>query len=137
MACRSGALPFDYGEAPTGWSFALRYLCLVYRDADAWQALSPAARSRLDAEQRDCLAELNEHGRLVTAASLDPPHTTVGRRLPCAVIDIEARDLNAAIQFAARLPLARVGDVEVRPVHFADDRESATISPDTPTRSHR
>lgn len=115
----------------------VRYLCLVYRDADAWQALSPAARGRLESEQRECLAELNEHGRLVTAATLDVPAGAPGRRLPCAVIDIEARDLNAAIQFAARLPLARVGDVEVRPVHFAGDRESATIAPDIPTWSHR
>ena len=114
----------------------MRYLCLVYRDADAWQALSPAARGRLESEQRQCLAELNEHGRLITAASLDLAEAGLDLQLPCAVIDIEARDLNAAIQFASRLPLARVGDVEVRPVHFAGDRESATI-PSTPTRSHR
>ena len=31
-------------------------------------------------------------------------------------IQIEARDLNEAIQVAAAIPLARVGTIEVRPV---------------------
>ena len=29
---------------------------------------------------------------------------------------IEARDLNDAIQIAARIPLAKIGSVEVRPI---------------------
>ena len=45
---------------------------------------------------------------------------------------IEARDLNEAIQVAARIPSARIGSVEVRPVgsldeHAAERTDSAQV----------
>ena len=36
---------------------------------------------------------------------------------------IEAEDLNAAIQIASKVPLARVGSIEVRPIAKVDRME--------------
>lgn len=43
---------------------------------------------------------------------------------------IEARDLNEAIQVASRIPGARIGCVEVRPI--ADDARTAALGLDAP-----
>ena len=47
---------------------------------------------------------------------------------------IEARDLNEAIQVAARIPGARLGCVEVRPV--ADDPQTLALGLDGPPASN-
>ncbi len=38
---------------------------------------------------------------------------------------IEARDLNDAIQVASRIPSARMGAIEVRPIHDLSQEETA------------
>jgi len=105
----------------------MKYLCLVYMAADTLRAVP-------DSECRACGNGLRERGQLVAAEALQPVDTATTVRVRhgrLSVTDgpfaetkeqlagfylIEARDLNDAIQAAAKIPPARVGSVEVRPV---------------------
>ena len=105
----------------------MKYLCLVYSE-----------EKKLDAvDDRDCMAcgtALRESGQLIAAEALQPVQTATTVRVrndKVSVTDgpfaetkeqlagfylIDAKDLNHAIQVAAKIPPARVGSIEVRPV---------------------
>jgi hypothetical protein len=112
----------------------MRYACLVYLVEKEMAAMS-------EIEARACTEEslaydeaLRRNGQLVVAQALAPVETATTVRVrhgkltatdgPFAetkeqlggFILIEARDLNEAIQAASRIPLARRGSIEVRPV---------------------
>jgi hypothetical protein len=111
----------------------VKYLLLVYLD-ESWEKRPLAERRQVYLAQVQATEELAARGQYLGGHPLHPPSsaTTVrvreGKRLltdgPFAetrehlggymLIDVE--DLDAAIAFAARAPLARVGTVEVRPV---------------------
>jgi hypothetical protein len=112
----------------------MKYLCLVYVDESTFDGMS---QQQLDAIDDEALAndeELRRSGHLVLAQALQPiaSATTVrvrnGRMSatdgPFAetaehlggFVFIEATDLNEAVQIAARIPMARLGSIEVRPV---------------------
>jgi hypothetical protein len=109
----------------------MKYMLLIYSDEQAWT----------DAEREHCLAEstqlthdLNAAGQYLGASPLHSVATATsvrirdGKRLvtdgPFAETReqlggyflIEASDLDAAIAVAARIPGARKGTVEIRPV---------------------
>jgi hypothetical protein len=107
----------------------MKYLCLVYLEE------KPKAGS--DAWMRDALAydeALKGRGRFLAAEALQPAASAAtvkvrGGRISlgdgpfagtreqlAGFILIEARDLNAAVQAAAKIPGAHCGSVEVRPV---------------------
>jgi hypothetical protein len=112
----------------------MKYLCLVYAD-EARLAVMP--QSEIDALIDEVLAneeELRESGHLILAEALehveeattvrvrngklsatDGPFAETNEQLGGFVL-IEARDLNEAIQVAGRIPSARIGSIEVRPV---------------------
>ena len=105
----------------------MKYLCLVYLDAEHWSACS-------DAECADYARQLAESRRLLAADPLHPAHTATTVRVRGGEVTLfdgpfaetremlagfyllDARDLNEAIQLAARIPPARHGSIEVRPV---------------------
>jgi hypothetical protein len=112
----------------------MRYVCLVYLVEEEMAAMS-------ESEARACTEEslaydeaLRRSGQLVVAQALAPVETATTIRVrhgkltatdgPFAetkeqlggFILIEARDLNEAIQAASRIPLARRGSIEVRPI---------------------
>ncbi len=105
----------------------MKYLCLVYLDAEHWSACS-------DAECADYVRQLAEGKRLLAADALHATHTATTVRVRGGEVTlfdgpfaetremlagfylVDARDLNEAIQLAARIPPARHGSVEVRPV---------------------
>jgi hypothetical protein len=100
---------------------AMRYLCLVYADearlAELSQGEELAASGHLvlaqALEQVDAAATVRvRDGRL---SATDGPFAETREQLGGFVL-IEARDLNEAIRIAGRLPSARLGSVEVRPV---------------------
>jgi hypothetical protein len=112
----------------------MKYLCLVFTDE---RLLEQMPRERLDELVREHSAlddELKGAGQFVHANALQPAHQAVTVRIRqdrISVTDgpfaetkeqltgyylVEARDLNDAIQVAARVPSARMGCVEVRPV---------------------
>jgi hypothetical protein len=109
----------------------MKYMLLIYADEQAWT----------DAERADCYAEstrlahqLKANGQYLATAPLQPVATATtvqvrdGKRLvtdgPFAETReqlggyylIDASNLDEAIAIAARIPGARKGTVEVRPV---------------------
>ena len=105
----------------------MKYLCLVYME-------DPALHSVPDRECADYVNDLHVNGALIAAEALQPVDTATTVRVRngrVSVTDgpfaetkeqlagfylIDARDLNEAIQVAAKIPPAREGSIEVRPV---------------------
>ena len=109
----------------------MRYMLLIYGDE---QALSEAERNDCYRESAELAHQIHAAGQYRAAAPLHPTSTAtsvrvrVGKRLvtdgPFAETReqlggyflIDAKDLDEAIAVAARIPMARRGTVEVRPV---------------------
>ena len=105
----------------------MKYLCIVYGEEQAMATVD-------DRECAACGANLRDAGRLLAAEALQPVRTakTVRVRNGKATITdgpfaetkecvagfylIDAKDMDEAIQAASKIPPARVGSVEVRPV---------------------
>ncbi len=109
----------------------MKYLCLIYSEEDKLHSLPESPR------EEECLAyseSLRNGGYLIAAEPLEAVQTATTVRVrggKVSVTDgpfaetkeqlagfylIEARDLNEAIQIASKIPPARVGSIEVRPV---------------------
>jgi len=112
----------------------MKYVCLVYLVEEEMDAMS---QREVDACVDESLAydeALRRSGHLIVAQALQPVETATTIRVrhgklsttdgPFAetkeqlggFILIEARDLNDAIQVAAKIPLARRGRIEVRTI---------------------
>src|SRR6266446_2613132 len=109
----------------------MKYMMLVYLDE---QALSETEREHCYVESAQLAQDLNSSGNYLDASPLHPVATATsvrvreGKRLvtdgPFAETReqlggyylIEARDLDEAIEIAERIPPARFGTVEIRPV---------------------
>lgn len=109
----------------------MQYMLLIYLDE---QALSEAERNQCYGESTQLAHELNEKGQYLAAAPLHPTSTATSVRVregKSFVTDgpfaetreqlggyflIDAPDLDQAIGIAARIPMARRGTVEIRPV---------------------
>jgi hypothetical protein len=112
----------------------MKYLLLVFYDEKVRNSLSEPESQALIRESIEFDNSLREGGHLIAAHPLEGVHaaTTLRSRAgKLAVTDgpfaetneqiggfllIEARDLNEAIQIASRVPPARLGGVEVRPI---------------------
>ena len=109
----------------------MKYLCLVYSEESKLHALPESPR---DSECMAYADSLRGNGRMLAGHALAPVATATTVRVRNGVVSItdgpfaetkeqlagfyliEARDLNEAIQVAAKIPPARVGSIEVRPV---------------------
>lgn len=109
----------------------MKYMLLIYSDENAW---TPEQREQCYAESTRLTHELQAQGTYLAAAPLQPVAMAAsvrvrdGRRVvtdgPFAETReqlggyflIEADDLDQALDVAARIPAARKGTVEVRPV---------------------
>ncbi len=116
----------------------LKYLCLVYEEEAKVDALSPHESAAITREDRDYLAELEASGHHLASTWLQPAETAATVRVhngsviicdaPIVEVKarlggfhlIDARDLNDAIRIAAKMPRARLGWVEVRPLEECD-----------------
>ena len=105
----------------------MKYLCLVYIEEAKWHDVP-------DSECIACGMALRESGKLLDGAPLHPVSTATTVRVrggKVAVTDgpfaetkehlagfymIDAVDLDDAIKIAAKIPPARTGSIEVRPV---------------------
>ena len=115
----------------------MKYLCLAYEAEEMFQRMPRAEWLALRAETLAYVDALEKSGHLLvtnalqsarTAATLrvrngelsvtDGPFTETKEQLGGFFL-IEARDLDEAIQVAARWPSARLGQIEVRPVEEA------------------
>jgi hypothetical protein len=112
----------------------MKYLCLVYDDERNLDAMSNGEFEGLVAQ---CLAvdeELRKSGRVIASEALQPVQTATTVRVrngKVSTVDgpfaetkeqlggfflIDAQDLDEAIQVAAKIPSARLGSIEVRPI---------------------
>lgn len=105
----------------------MKYLCLVYLDEKRLPEVPDAECVAFDAGlQADgrCLASEALHS-VNTATTVrvrdgrvtvtDGPFAETKEQL-AGFYMVEARDLNEAIQIAAKIPPARIGSIEVRPI---------------------
>jgi hypothetical protein len=117
----------------------MKYLCLVYSEEKKLENFP----------DDECVAydeALRKNGHCLASEALQPVHTATTVRVRNGKISItdgpfaetkeqlagfyliEARDLNEAIQVATKIPPARVGSIEVRPIReLAGRRKAGTL----------
>jgi hypothetical protein len=112
----------------------MKYMLLIHEDERMFQGLSEAERQRIYAEYRKFSQDITASGHYISGSELQPTSTATsvrirdGKRLvtdgPFAETReqlggyylVEAANLDDAIALAARIPSARTGTIEVRPL---------------------
>jgi hypothetical protein len=115
----------------------MKYLCLVYGEEDKIAAMN----------DHECLAydaAVRASGHCVASEALQPVSSATTLRVRGGKLSIydgpfaetkeqlagfymlEARDLNEAIQLAAKIPPARVGSIEVRPIRSIRENSASS-----------
>jgi len=121
----------------------MKYMLLIYHDELAWDSLSESERQETYREYRQLTQEITSSGHHLSGSQLNPSRSAKSVRVrngkhlvtegPFAETReqlggyflIEAKDFEEATGIAARIPSARVGTVEVRPL-----AESAAPTPE-------
>jgi len=112
----------------------MKYMLLIYDDEKTWAKFSESDRQKLFTEYGQFTQQIRDGGQYQAGAPLQPTSAATsvrmrdGKRLvtdgPFAETReqlggyylINAKDLDEAIAIAARIPSARLGTIEVRPV---------------------
>ncbi len=112
----------------------MKYLLLIYENESAWTTAPKAEQEKVFADYMEFTRQIRHSGHLVSGEALQPTATarTVRRRDdkvhatdgPFAETReqlggfylVEAKDLDEAAALAARVPSARWGSIEVRPI---------------------
>lgn len=112
----------------------MKYMLLIYHDEQSWNAITETEREQIYGEYRKLRGELESRGQFVSGSELQPITTATTVRIrdgkelvtdgPFAETHeqlggyfvIEAKNLDEATSIAARIPSARTGTVEVRPL---------------------
>jgi hypothetical protein len=112
----------------------MQYMLLIYGDQDTWEARSAEEEATLMAAYGQLGRDLREQGKLRVGEELQPIATATTVRVrggDTVVMDgpfadtkevlggfylIDADSLDEAIEWAGRIPDAKVGTIEVRPV---------------------
>ena len=112
----------------------MKYLCLIYNDEKIRQAMPQPEADKMRSEYIAYSDDIKKSGHYLGGNALQPTATATTVRVrngrtsttdgPFAETKeqlagyylLEARDLNDAIQVGARIPGARSGSIEVRPI---------------------
>jgi hypothetical protein len=112
----------------------MKYLALVYYQESAMNQMSQQEWDALNRECIACVGSLQQNGNFLDGAPLEqsPSATTIRVRDDKLLVTdgpfaetkeqlagyylLEANDLNQAIQLAQKIPPARYGSVEIRPL---------------------
>ena len=112
----------------------MKFMLIVHHNEDAFEKMDKKTQSQLLTESIELTHQLHATGQYVHASPLQPAATAVMVRVredtplvtDCPFIEtreqiagyflVNARDLNEAIRIATRVPGARIGSVEVRPL---------------------
>ncbi len=123
----------------------MKYLCLVYNEEKKLDAMSKSEWDALAGESLAYDEELRKKGHFIVAQALQPVQTATIVRVrngklsttdgPFAetkeqlrgFILVDARDLNEAIQVASKIPGARLGSIEVRPIRELEQKEPRAL----------
>src|SRR5262245_30626047 len=116
----------------------MKYLCLIYDEEKKWETMSQEDGERLMGEYFTYTKDIRQSGHYLGGNDLEPVKAATTVRVrngrtsttdgPFAETKeqlggyylIEAKDLNEAISVAARIPSAKLGSIEVRPVREHD-----------------
>jgi len=112
----------------------MKYLCLIYSDEKVWQQMSKAEMGQVMGEYMQFTDSIRQSGQYVDGNPLETVNSATTVRVRNGKLSttdgpyaetkeqlggyylIDAKDLNEAIQVASRIPSARVGCIEVRPI---------------------
>jgi len=112
----------------------MQYLCLIYDNEASWTTMTEADAKAFDGEYRAFTEEIAKSGHLRAGEALKPTATATTVRVRDGKITttdgpfaetreqlggfylIEAKDLDEATAIAARIPSAKTGSIEVRPI---------------------
>ena len=112
----------------------MKYLCLIYDEEKKLQGMSKSEMDALIGEYFAFTADIQKSGHLLGGNDLQPVANATTVRVRNGKVSttdgpfaetkeqlggyylIEAKDLNEAIQVASRIPSAKLGAIEVRPV---------------------
>jgi hypothetical protein len=112
----------------------MKYLCLIYDNESTWANMPQDQAEAMMGEYFAFTESIRKSGQYLAGEALQPVQTATSVRVRNGKLSttdgpfaetkeqlggfymIEAKDLNDAIQVASRIPSARVGTVEVRPV---------------------
>ncbi len=112
----------------------MKYLCLIYSDETMWMKMPKGDVDTMMSEYGEFTQAIQKSGHFLAGNRLEPTPAATTIRIrngktsttdgPFAETKeqlggyylIEARDLNEAIQIGSRIPGARVGSIEVRPI---------------------
>ncbi len=112
----------------------MKFLLIVHHDEEAFKKIEQEERQALLAESIELTHQLHAAGQYVHASPLHPAGTSVivrvregkpfvtdgpfieTREQIAGYFLVTARNLNEAVSIASRVPGARIGTVEVRPL---------------------
>ena len=112
----------------------MKYLCLIYENEKNYETMPKEEADAVFGEYFAFTENIKQSGQYVGGEALQPTQTASTVRVRNGKVSatdgpfaetkeqlggyylIEARDLNDAIQVAAKIPGARYGSVEVRPI---------------------
>ena len=112
----------------------MQYLLLIYENEKNYATMSENESKKIMGEYFAFTEEIKKNGKMVAGDALQPTHTATtvrvrdGKRLttdgPFAETKeqlggyylVEAKDLDEAINIAGKIPAAKNGSIEVRPI---------------------
>jgi hypothetical protein len=112
----------------------MKYLCLIYENEKNWETMPQGDAETIMNEYFGFTEDIRKSGKYIAGEALQPTATATTVRVRNGKVSstdgpfaetkeqlggfylIEAKDLNDAIQVASRIPSARLGSIEVRPV---------------------
>jgi hypothetical protein len=119
----------------------VRYLCLIYENEKQWETMSQEDAGAVFGEYGAFTEGIKQSGHLLGGEALQPTNAATTVRVRQGKISttdgpfaetkeqlggyylINAADLNEAIQIAAKIPGARTGSVEIRPIMEFDQQQ--------------
>jgi hypothetical protein len=112
----------------------MKYLCLIYENEKAFETLPKEESDQVFSDYMKFTEDIGKSGHLLGGEALQPTTAATTVRVRNGKVSttdgpyvetkeqlggyylIEAKDLNDAIQVAGRIPGARYGGIEVRPI---------------------
>ncbi len=112
----------------------MKYLCLIYEDEKLYEHMGEEDAGKVFMEYGTFTQDIAGSGHLIGGEALQPVQTATTVRVRNGNVSttdgpfaetkeqlggyylIEAKDLNDAIQVASRIPGARYGGIEIRPI---------------------
>ena len=132
------SIPGPSADQPVEGYTAMKYLCLIYDEEQRWTTMTQAEMEAMMGEYIAFTKDISQSGHYLGGNDLQPTRSATTVRVrngrlsttdgPFAETKeqlggyylIEAKDLNEAIQIASRIPSAKLGAIEVRPIQEHD-----------------